>query len=196
VGFKGGGLARTLALVRCLIGVFRAPLWPCSSDPLICVDHSSPLGVVGGFGIHNRNCPVPVDHILHYPSDLSPRYITPPQHTCRFLPPSGILPCARATPSSHTPQEDFEKHPQKRREWEQREVGSVFYAPETLTKDEAAAAAAAVGKTSRGPVGKARGVSTGQVGAVAAAAGKIAPQAASGNKHLSKLAKAVLAGLG
>ena len=78
-------------------------------------------------------------------------------------------------------------------------MGRVFFAPETLTTDEAAAAAAIFGKTSAGPVSqaKARGGSAGQGGAAAAAhtGAGVAPKE-SGNKHLSKLAKAVLAGLG
>jgi hypothetical protein len=94
--------------------------------------------------------------------------------------------------------EYFERHPEKRREWERRTLGKVFYAPETLGEQERTTAAQVWDKKDKkGNTGN-QGNEKGR-----RARGSLAPddaaleaelRAVATNKHLSRLAKAVLSG--
>jgi hypothetical protein len=89
----------------------------------------------------------------------------------------------------------LERHPEKRREWERRTLGKVFYAPETLGEHERTTAAQFWDKKGNtGNQGKQKGRRERESLAPDDAAVEAELQAVATNKHLSRLAKAVLSG--
>ena len=92
----------------------------------------------------------------------------------------------------------FERHPEKRREWERRTLGKVFYAPETLGEHERTTAAQFLDKKdnkgNKGNTGSQKRRRARESLAPDDAALEVELQAVAKNKHLSRLAKAVLSG--
>lgn len=92
----------------------------------------------------------------------------------------------------------FERHPEKRREWERNTLGKVFYAPETLGEHERTTAAQVWDKKdkkgNKGNHGNEKGRRARESWAPDDAALEAELQSVAKNKHLSRLAKAVLSG--